>query len=93
MNRIVTPSFIFFGVSVALFGVVRATGAVMAPLVILTVSLLLVRFPVAQLLLERYQVDAVWWSFPVSSLLSCILALLYYRFGGWRHAHLLPAAS
>src|SRR5580700_5257040 len=27
MNRIVTPSFIFFGVSVALFGVVRATGA------------------------------------------------------------------
>jgi putative MATE family efflux protein len=93
MNRIVTPSFTFFGVSVALFGVVRATGAVMAPLVILTVSLLLVRFPVAQLLLERYEVDAVWWSFPVSSLLSCILALLYYRFGGWRHAHLLPAAS
>ena len=93
MNRIVTPSFIFFGVSVALFGVVRATGAVMAPLVILTVSLLLVRFPVAQLLLERYQVDAVWWSFPVSSLLSCILALLYYRYGGWRHAHLLPADS
>jgi putative MATE family efflux protein len=92
MNRIVTPSFTFFGVSVALFGVVRATGAVMAPLVILTVSLLLVRFPVAQLLLERYQVDAVWWSFPASSLLSCILALLYYRFGGWRHAQLLPAA-
>ncbi|HSY05026.1 MAG TPA: MATE family efflux transporter [Steroidobacteraceae bacterium] len=92
LNRIVTGSFIFFGVSVALFGVVRATGAVMAPLVILTVSLLLVRFPVAQLLLERYQVDAVWWSFPASSLLSCILALLYYRFGGWRHAQLLPAA-
>jgi len=91
MNRIVTPSFIFFGVSVALFGVVRATGAVMAPLLILTVSLLLVRFPVAQLLLERYQLAAVWWSFPLSSLLSCILALLYYRFGGWRHAHLLPA--
>ena len=69
MNRIVTPSFIFFGVSVALFGVVRATGAVIAPLVILTISLLLVRYPLAQLFLERYQVDAVWWSFPLSSLL------------------------
>jgi len=93
MSRIVTPSFIFFGVTVALFGVVRATGAVIAPLVVLTVSLLLVRYPLAQLFLERYQVDAVWWSFPLSSLLSCILALLYYRFGGWRGAHMQPAGT
>jgi putative MATE family efflux protein len=93
MSRIVTPSFIFFGVTVALFGVVRATGAVIAPLVVLTVSLLLVRYPLAQLFLERYQVDAVWWSFPLSSLLSCILALLYYRFGGWRSAHMQPAGT
>src|SRR5262249_59196298 len=45
LNRIVTPSFIFFGVSVALFGVGRATGAVIAPLIALTVSLLVVPFP------------------------------------------------
>jgi putative MATE family efflux protein len=93
MNRIVTPSFIFFGISVALFGVVRATGAVIAPVVVLTISLLLVRYPLAQLFLERYQVDAVWWSFPLSSVLSSILALLYYRFGGWRSAHMLPAGA
>ncbi len=89
MNRVVTGSFIFFGVSVAPFGVVRATGAVMAPLIILTLSLLLVRFPLAELFLERYHVAAVWWSFPVSSVLSCLLALLYYKFGGWRGAHML----
>jgi putative MATE family efflux protein len=94
MNRIVTGSFIFFGISVALFGVVRATGAVMAPLIILTVSLLLVRFPLAEALLERYQVDAVWWSFPISSVLSSILALLYYRYGGWRSGRMtVPAAA
>ena len=93
MNRIVTGSFIFFGISVALFGVVRATGAVMAPLVILTVSLLVVRFPLAQVLLERYHADAVWWSFPVSSVLAAILAALYYRYGGWRHAHMLSAVT
>ena len=91
MNRIVTGSFIFFGISVALFGVVRATGAVIAPLVVLTVSLLGVRFPLAWLFLERYGADAVWWSFPVSSVLSALLAFLYYRFGGWRRARLLPA--
>ena len=94
MNRIVTPSFIFFGISLTLFGVVRATGAVMAPLIILTVALLGVRFPFAEALLTRYQVDAVWWSFPVSSLLAAALAVLYYRYGDWRHAQMaLPAHS
>jgi putative MATE family efflux protein len=94
MNRIVTPSFIFFGISLTLFGVVRATGAVMAPLIILTVALLGVRFPFAEAFLPRYQVDAVWWSFPVSSLLAAALAVLYYRYGDWRHAQMaLPARS
>jgi putative MATE family efflux protein len=93
LNRIVTGSFIFFGISVALFGVVRATGAVMAPFVILTVSLLVVRFPLAQLFLEGYQRDAVWWSYPVSSVLSATLAALYYRYGGWRQAHMMGAVT
>ncbi|HEY0766455.1 MAG TPA: hypothetical protein VGD47_00745, partial [Steroidobacteraceae bacterium] len=75
-----------------LFGVVRATGAVMAPLIILTLSLLLVRFPLAEVFLDQYQVDAIWWSFPVSSVLSSILAVLYYKYGGWRSAHMLGAA-
>jgi putative MATE family efflux protein len=88
MNRIVTPSFIFFGISVALFGVVRATGAVMAPLIVLAISLLVVRFPLAELFLGRYRIDAIWWSFPVSSVLSAILALAYYRYGGWRQARM-----
>jgi putative MATE family efflux protein len=93
LNRIVTGSFIFFGISVALFGVVRATGAVMAPFVILTVSLLVVRFPLAQLFLDSYQADAVWWSYPVSSVLSATLAALYYRYGDWRHAHRMSAVT
>jgi putative MATE family efflux protein len=93
LNRVVTGSFIFFGISVALFGVVRATGAVMAPFVILAVSLLVVRFPLAQLFLGRYQADAVWWSFPVSSVFSAILAALYYRYGGWRQGHMMSAVT
>jgi len=94
MSRIVTGSFIFFGISVALFGVVRATGAVVAPLIILAISLLAVRFPLAQAFLDRHQVDAVWWSFPISSALSSVLALLYYKYGGWRSAHMtIPAET
>jgi putative MATE family efflux protein len=88
LNHIVTWSFIFFGVSMVLFGVVRATGAVMAPLFILTLALLLVRFPLAEALMSRYQIDAVWWSFPVSSALAAVLAVLYYKYGGWRSARM-----
>jgi putative MATE family efflux protein len=93
LNRIVTGSYIFFGISVALFGVVRATGAVLAPLVILAVSLLVVRFPLAQVFLDSYQADAVWWSYPVSSVLAATLAALYYRYGGWRQAHMMSAVT
>jgi len=93
LNRIVSGSFILFGISVALFGVVRATGAVIAPLLVLTVSLLLVRFPLAEFFLDRYHADAVWWSFPISSVLSALLAFLYYRFGGWRSAHMGPVTT
>jgi putative MATE family efflux protein len=89
LNRVVTWSFMFFGVSMVLFGVVRATGAVMAPLVVLTISLLVVRFPLAEAFLDRFQADAVWWSFPISSALSAVLAVLYYKYGGWRTARMV----
>jgi len=54
----------------------------------LTISLLVVRFPLAEALLGRYQIDAVWWSFPASSALAAILAVLYYKYGGWRAARM-----
>jgi Na+-driven multidrug efflux pump len=77
-------SFIPLGVSMVLFGVVRATGAVLPPLVILAIALLGVRFPLAATLLDRFQADAIWWSFPISSLVAVILSVLYYKYGGWR---------
>ena len=88
LNHIVTWSFVFFGVSMVLFGVVRATGAVMAPLFVLITSLLVVRFPLAEALIGRFQADAIWWSFPVSSALAACLAVLYYKYGGWRSARM-----
>jgi putative MATE family efflux protein len=91
INRIATPSFIFFGITLVLFGVVRATGAVMAPLVALIVSLLAVRVPLAQFLADHIGAGALWWSFPLSSAFASLLAVLYYKFGGWRSAHMESA--
>jgi putative MATE family efflux protein len=89
LNHVVTWSFLFFGVSMTLFGVVRATGAVWAPLWTLIIAMLLVRYPVAKFFLGTYHQDAIWWSFPISSALSSVLAILYYQYGGWRSAHML----
>jgi putative MATE family efflux protein len=90
LNRIAAWSFVLLGVSMVIFGVVRATGAVFPPLVILTLSLLGVRFPLAFSLLGTWHADAIWWSFPISSLVAVILSLLYYKFGHWRQMRLNP---
>jgi MATE family, multidrug efflux pump len=84
LNALVVWSFLFFGVTIVLFGVVRATGAVIAPLLILVASLWFVRVPFAYLLVDKWSADAIWISFPLSSLLSMLLAFGYYRYGGWR---------
>ena len=88
LNVIGAPSFVFFGISMVLFGVVRATGAVVPPLLTLFFALWLVRLPIAWLLLPRYGADAVWWSFPSSAIVAASLALAYYRWGGWRRARM-----
>jgi Na+-driven multidrug efflux pump len=93
INAVVAWSFVFLGISIVLFGIVRAAGAVMVPLFVHTLTLLAVRFPLAALLMDRWQADAIWWSFPISSGLAVVLAALYYRYGGWRTASLnIPVA-
>jgi putative MATE family efflux protein len=88
LNSIVVWSFLFFGTSIVLYGVVRATGAVVPPLIMLAISLWLIRVPFAFTILDRWHADAIWWSFPVSSVFSMVLATSYYRFGGWRRVRL-----
>jgi putative MATE family efflux protein len=93
LNRVVVWSFIFFGTSMVLYAVVRATGAVMAPLIMLTIALWVVRVPFAYWMLPHWQDDAIWWSFPLASMVSMLMSIAYYRFGGWREARLgLPNA-
>jgi putative MATE family efflux protein len=93
LNAIVVWSFLFFGVTFVLFGVVRSTGAVWPPLIILTITMWMVRPPFALSLMPSMGADAIWWSFPLGSLLSMLLAIGYYRWGGWRHAHMLVGPS
>ena len=91
LNHIAVWSFLFFGVVFVLAGVVRSTGAVVPPLVILAFALWGVRVPFAVWLQPALGVDAIWWSFPVSAAVAMAMTLAYYRWGRWKQARMLPA--
>jgi putative MATE family efflux protein len=93
LNHIAVWSFLFFGVTFVVSGVVRATGAVIPPLLILGAALWAVRIPFAVLLQPRFGIDAIWWSFPASSLCAMAMSLAYYRWGRWREARMLPSTD
>jgi putative MATE family efflux protein len=90
INSIVLWGFIPFGMAFIFSGVVRATGSVWPPLLAMIIALWGVRVPFASLLTPILGQDAIWWSFPAGSLVSCLLAAGYYRWGGWRNAKMLP---
>ena len=93
INTQVLWGFVLFSITFSLSGVVRSTGAVWAPMAILAFSMLLVRIPVAALLIPRFGADAIWWSFPVGSITSAALTTAYYRYGGWRRVRMLRDGS
>jgi putative MATE family efflux protein len=88
MHLIVSWSFILFGIAFILSSIVRATGAVIPPLVILLIAFWGIRIPVS-IFLSRIGVDGVLWGFPAGSMASVTLIAVYYRFGNWRKAKML----
>jgi putative MATE family efflux protein len=81
-----TWSFLLFGVTLVLFGTMRANGYVIAPLIVLAIGLFPVRFGWTLGAYPWLGADAIWLSFPVSSLANLLMAWLIYRRGGWRKA-------
>ncbi len=89
MQLRVSWSYIAFGCTMVLFGVMRANGVVVKPLLILLAALFGVRIGFYHLLYPHIGVDALWFSFPAGSFASLLLASLVYAQGGWRKAKLL----
>jgi len=81
-------NFLLFGVMMVLFATVRANGAVWAPLIILAVGLVPVRFGYILATYGWLGADAIWTSFPVTSLINLALASAYYFNGSWKKAHM-----
>lgn len=94
INHMVLWAFVLFNAAFALSGVVRSTGAVIPPLIILAISMWGIRVPFTALLTPRFGVEAIWWSFPLGTITSSALTALYFQFGGWRKSRMLsPQAT
>jgi Na+-driven multidrug efflux pump len=85
---IATWSSLLFGITLVIFGTVRANGAVVVPLIILAIGLLPVRIGFAYLGRDWLGSDALWWSFPASTLTNLLLAVIYFRSGRWKQSRM-----
>ncbi|GGB14687.1 MATE family efflux transporter [Sphingomonas metalli] len=94
IGLIASWSFLLFGVTMVLFGTVRANGAVWGPLIVLFVAMFPVRLGFALAIRPLLGADALWWSFPLGSAVTTLGAWLYYRYGPWRRQRpLMPGAA
>lgn len=84
IQHLVTWSYIIMGAMMVISGTLRAYGVVVAPMIIQVIALYPVRLGFYFGLYPHLGADALWWSFPVSSLVSAGLTWLLYTKGSWR---------
>ncbi|MDP3905820.1 MATE family efflux transporter [Novosphingobium sp.] len=82
-----------FGVTIVLFGTLRAYGVIYAQLAVLLVSMYAVRLGAYWLLYPHLGADALWYSLVISSILSMLLTLAIYFLAPWRKRMLARIAG
>ncbi|MFA5831277.1 MAG: MATE family efflux transporter [Candidatus Paceibacterota bacterium] len=89
--RITAFSFGFLGAQMSLSGVFRASGNMLIPLMFSIVSLWILQFPIAYILSMHTSLHSVglWWAFPVSYVLTALLAVVWFMKGDWKKKRLI----
>ncbi len=78
--RIASLSFIFMGFNVAVQGVLQAFGSAVKPLLTAFMRLILFALPTAYLFtLSPNVLNAVWWTFPIAEILTCVFSAIFLR--------------
>ncbi|EZP72785.1 Na+-driven multidrug efflux pump [Sphingomonas paucimobilis] len=93
MQVIASWSFILFGGAMIYFGIMRANGVVVRPLIIMIVALFGARLGFYAVAYPYMGADALWWSYPAGSLTALLLAGYSYYRGDWRSAKLMVPPS
>ena len=89
--RIMSLSFGFMGIQLALTGVFRASGNMVTTMIIAFVSQWVLLLPTAFILSKHtsLEVNGLWWAFPISNILISIITIALYLKGDWKKKNLL----
>lgn len=82
-----------FGITIVLFGTLRAYGVIYAQLLVLLAAMYGVRLGAYYLLYPLLGQDALWYSFLLSSVASMVLTLAVYFCAPWRKSMLRRVAA
>jgi putative MATE family efflux protein len=93
IQLVATWGFLFFGISLVLFGTVRANGEVVWPLIILFVAMYPVRLGFAFGAKDWLGLDALWLSFPAGMVATAIMAGVLYLDGRWKRGGMAPVTG
>lgn len=76
----------FIGAQLAVTSAFRASGNMVATLVISLVSQWMVQFPLAYALSKHagFGMDGLWYSFPVTNVVTSAVAFLWFLSGAWK---------
>ena len=91
INLIVLWGWTALAATMGLFAIMRANGAMLAPMLIFALTMWACRVPFAQLLEPWLGEAAIWWSFPFGTVCSALAALAWYRWGTWHRRGLMLA--
>lgn len=82
---IMAPTFGLFGIQMVMGGALAGAGNTMASMMLSILAFWVLRFPVAWVLAVPAGLgpDGVFWSFPVSNVLSGVIALVWFMRGNW----------
>ena len=93
IQTLVIWTYLPFGVSVVVFGTLRAYGVVYTQLAVLVFSMYFVRYGAYFALYPHFQSDALWYSTIISSVAAMLLSLVVYFRGPWRREMLARIGS
>jgi putative MATE family efflux protein len=91
--RIIALSWGFMGIQLALTGVLRGAGNMMAPMVLALVSQWVLQFPLAYILSKHTHLGTrgLWWSFTITNVLMAVLTIIWYVKGDWKKTKITTA--
>lgn len=91
--RIMAFCFPFLGINFVLNGIMRAAGAMYQVLILNIISFWILRYPFTYFFAEMYGEKGIPIGIGVSFIATSLVAISYYRFGGWKKKKLFNTVN